>query len=91
MRKLPGREADDAAIFQRRYDEFAAENSRILKTYQERNLLIEVRFIVKFLSMLNGGQVDTNGETDISYRAIVNSLSNTNLAHLLVRMKEDIC
>jgi adenylate kinase family enzyme len=46
MRKLPGREADDAAIFQTRYDEFAAENSKILKTYQERNLLIEVRFIV---------------------------------------------
>jgi adenylate kinase family enzyme len=45
-RKLPGREADDAVIFQRRYNEFTAENSKILKMYQERNVLIEVRFIV---------------------------------------------
>jgi hypothetical protein len=41
--------------------------------------------------MLNVGQVDTNGETEISYKTLVNSLSNTNLAHFLVRMTEGIC
>ncbi|RYN61657.1 hypothetical protein AA0117_g12934 [Alternaria alternata] len=74
-RKLPGRERDDAAIFQKRYDEFATENSKILKMYQERGLLIEV---------------DTNDETEISYKALVDRLSNTCLASYFANKREDI-
>ena len=69
-RKLPGREADDAVVFQKRYDEFTAENSKVIKMYQERNLLIEV---------------DTNGETDISYTTLSNSLHDTGLAQFLIK------
>jgi dipeptidyl aminopeptidase/acylaminoacyl peptidase len=90
-RKLPGRERDNAAIFQKRYDEFATENSKILEMYQERGLLIEVRPIVYFLSVLNSGQVDTNDETEISYKALVDRLSNTRLASYLARMRESVC
>ncbi|KAG9194912.1 UMP-CMP kinase [Alternaria panax] len=90
-RKLPGRERDDAVIFQKRYDEFAMENSKILKMYQERDLLVEVMSIVYFLFMLNSGQIDTNGETEISYKALVNSLSNTLLASHFGKMRESLC
>ncbi|ENI03076.1 hypothetical protein COCC4DRAFT_143928, partial [Bipolaris maydis ATCC 48331] len=82
-RKLLGREADNAVVFQKRYDEFTAENSKVIKMYQERNLLIEVRFIVQSLLMLSGGQIDTNGETDFSYTTLSNRLHDTDLAQFL--------
>ncbi|EMD86680.1 hypothetical protein COCHEDRAFT_1023889 [Bipolaris maydis C5] len=67
-RKLLGREADNAVVFQKRYDEFTAENSKVIKMYQERNLLIEI---------------DTNGETDFSYTTLSNRLHDTDLAQFL--------
>ena len=35
--------------------------------------------------------IDTNDETEISYKALVDRLSNTRLASYLARMRESVC
>ena len=61
-----------------------------MKMYQGRGLLIEVRPIVYLLCVLNSGQVDTNDETEISYKALVDRLSNTCLASYFANKREDV-
>jgi adenylate kinase family enzyme len=39
---LEGREADDEAMFEKRYKEYVQENEEIVREYQERGLLVEV-------------------------------------------------
>jgi len=41
-RNLEGREADDEAMFEKRYKEYVQENEEIVREYQERGLLVEV-------------------------------------------------
>jgi len=41
-RRLKGREADDEAMFEKRYAEYVRENEDILREYQGRGLLVEV-------------------------------------------------
>lgn len=41
-RNLEGREADDEAMFEKRYKEYMQENEDIVRQYRERGLLIEV-------------------------------------------------
>jgi adenylate kinase family enzyme len=39
---LEGREADDEAMFEKRYKEYVEENEEIVREYRERGLLVEV-------------------------------------------------
>jgi adenylate kinase family enzyme len=39
---LEGREADDEAMFEKRYKEYVQENEEIVREYRERGLLVEV-------------------------------------------------
>jgi adenylate kinase family enzyme len=39
---LKGREADDEAMFEKRYEEYVQENEDIVREYEERGLLVEV-------------------------------------------------
>jgi adenylate kinase family enzyme len=39
---LEGREADNEAMFEKRYEEFVQENEEIVREYRERGLLVEV-------------------------------------------------
>jgi len=39
---LEGREADDEAMFEKRYEEYVQENEDIVREYRERGLLVEV-------------------------------------------------
>jgi adenylate kinase family enzyme len=39
---LEGREADDEAMFEKRYKEYMEENEEIVREYRERGLLVEV-------------------------------------------------
>jgi len=39
---LKGREADDEAMFEKRYKEYVQENEEIVREYRERGLLVEV-------------------------------------------------
>jgi adenylate kinase family enzyme len=39
---LEGQEADNEAIFEKRYKEYMQENKKIVREYQERGLLIEI-------------------------------------------------
>jgi hypothetical protein len=39
---LEGREADDEAMFEKRYKEYMQENEDIIREYRERGLLVEV-------------------------------------------------
>jgi len=41
-RNLKGREADDEALFEKRYVEFTRENEDIVREYRKRGLLVEV-------------------------------------------------
>jgi adenylate kinase family enzyme len=41
-RNLEGREADDEAMFEKRYKEYMEENEEIVREYRERGLLVEV-------------------------------------------------
>jgi adenylate kinase family enzyme len=41
-RNLEGREADDEAMFEKRYKEYVEENEEIVREYRERGLLVEV-------------------------------------------------
>ena len=41
-RNLEGREADDEAMFEKRYEEYVQENEGIVREYRERGLLVEV-------------------------------------------------
>jgi len=41
-RSLEGREADDEAMFEKRYKEYVQENEEIAREYRERGLLVEV-------------------------------------------------
>lgn len=41
-RNLEGREADDEAMFEKRYKEYVQENEEIICEYRERGLLVEV-------------------------------------------------
>jgi UMP-CMP kinase len=39
---LEGREADDEAMFEKRYEEYVQQNEEIVREYRERGLLVEV-------------------------------------------------
>jgi adenylate kinase family enzyme len=39
---LKGREADDEAMFEKRYKEYVQENEEIVREYRVRGLLVEV-------------------------------------------------
>jgi UMP-CMP kinase len=39
---LEGREADDEAMFEKRYEEYVQENEEIVPEYRERGLFVEV-------------------------------------------------
>ena len=39
---MEGREADDEAMFEKRYKEYMQENEEIVRKYRERRLLVEV-------------------------------------------------
>ena len=39
---MEGREADDEAMFEKRYEEYVQENEDIVREYRERGLLVEV-------------------------------------------------
>ena len=39
---MKGREADDEAMFEKRYEEYVQENEEIVREYRERGLLVEV-------------------------------------------------
>ncbi|KAN0098375.1 P-loop containing nucleoside triphosphate hydrolase protein [Hyaloscypha variabilis] len=41
-RKLEGREADDEAKFEKRYDKYLQDNTDLVREYRERGLLLEV-------------------------------------------------
>jgi len=56
---LEGREADDEAMFEKRYEEYVQENEDIVREYRERGLLVEV---------------DTSKGTEESWRKLYNRL-----------------
>jgi UMP-CMP kinase len=56
---LEGREADDEAMFEKRYKEYAQENEDIVREYRERGLLVEV---------------DTGKRTEESWEKLYNRL-----------------
>lgn len=58
-RNLEGREADDEAMFEKRYEEYVQENEGIVREYRERELLVEV---------------DTSKETEESWEKLYNRL-----------------
>lgn len=82
-RKLPGRESDDASLFTRRYREFAVENAQITSVYQERDLLITVSLASIVCSYTKRLQIDTSGETKVSYEKLLVGLKATSLARFL--------
>ena len=41
IHNLKGREADDEAMFEKRYREYVPENEHIVREYRERGLLVE--------------------------------------------------
>lgn len=58
-RNLEGREADDEAMFEKRYEEYVQENEEIVREYRERGLLVEV---------------DTGKGTEVSWEKLYNKL-----------------
>lgn len=67
-RKLAGREADDDQTFRKRYNEFNQLNPQIVEHYKAEGSLVEI---------------DTSGETEVSYQKLMQALKDTKQWRLL--------
>lgn len=77
-RKLAGREKDDERMFEKRYKEFAASNPSIIEHYQSRNLILEVGLVVFVAFQCSKlGQIDTSGQTEVSYQELIGTVKDT--------------
>lgn len=74
-RKLEGRD-ENGAVFEKRFQEFQQKNGQIVEHYAKQGKLIKVRWIFHDgCSKLTMMQIDTNGQTELSYARLVQVLS----------------